>query len=74
MRDNLIPFGQGNVEKISPDVQKVKFLFLLDLFHEDDDLILRESKAVPLYAPLIQAVQLALVKQSWSQKKVFFIN
>ena len=63
--------GQRTISsgKISPNVQKFEILFLLDLLHEDGDLILSESKTVPLPAqPVIQAVQVAVVKQSWSQE------
>ena len=56
-------------EKVSPDVQKFKILFLLDLLHEDADLILGESKTVPLPADLSQAVQVAKVKLSSRSKK-----
>ena len=68
---NLLTSTSG---KVSPDVQKFKFLFLLDLIHEDDDLILRESKAVPLPASLVQALQVDWVKQSWSQKELELID
>ena len=58
----------------SPNIQKFQVLLLLDLLHEDGDLILGESKAVSLPAPVVQALQGDEVKQSWSPNLLLLLK